>query len=582
MRKLFLSFMKQRKKEMFKKTLLALSIAGAATAASAGNIYVSVTEAVAGDVDALVTTSAPALAAEAYGADGVLGGGDDNCDVLASDLGVTLSGTNGEGGSDDTITFAAKQGIDSAATVTMTGAGACTVTLPAQTKSTTPAKDGLEYAGATNIELTPDFIVGLGGLKDEDTITINVSGAKIDTAATTAPMLAVRGDGSVTGGTANDITFDILDVAADGSQVRFTVQSSAPGTISVAGNAILDLSDVFIDSTGLSSTTAVAIESFATNTSGTDYDPSALTTITTLTPQYTAAVTDEYDALIDVGADRQQFESNATTDAMSFSMTKNTTGLELTPATASYVVAGDFSWFANAAVDANEDGKYSSAEIGNAVAYAGDNDDAATSFAVNADLNEVTITAAVTGAVDDNHTVTFTVPGYDDGDMEHPVIPVQTFTLDASVQDNKAFTTKAVNMVAGESLDAGEWELNGSVIYLPYVPFGPNTQPIIRHTNKGTRTGDLTVRYMVEGEHTEWQALPAAGVADAEPGVRNMLGLVDDALRAEGYDSEVAGFKVALEFVTNVPARDVFVYGGAKITTENSDRIHLGTLKDND
>ncbi len=577
---------------MFKKTLLALSVAGVASLANAGNIYVSVTDSVAAD---LTTDLAPTgAAAEALGADSALAGGDDNCDVLATDLGVTLldsavTSIASAGGSDDTITFAA--GGSDVTKVQMTGAGACTVFYRAETKSTTPLKDGIEYSTATNVEITPSIVVGLGGLKDEDTVTINISGAKIDVAATIAPMIVVSGDSGVKDtsvantniGTAADITFDVLDVAADGSQVRFTVQSATPGTVSVAPNAILDLSGVFLDSTGLSSTTAVAIEAFATNTSGTDYDPSALTTITTLTPQYTAAVTSKYDALIDVGADRQEFESSATTDVMTFSMTKNTTGLELTPATASYVIAGDFSWFANAAVDANEDGKYSSAEIGTAVAYAGGTNDAATSYAVNEDLNELTITAATTGAaVDAAHTVTFTVPGYDNGDMENPVIPVQTFTLDASVQDDKSFTTKAVEMPAGESLDAGAWELNGSVIYLPYVPFGPNTQPIIRHTNKGTRTGDLTIRYMVEGEHTEWQTLDAAGVEDSTPGVRNMLGLVTDALAGEGYDSSTSSFKVALEFVTNVPARDVFVFGGAKITTENSDRIHLGTLKDND
>lgn len=193
------------------------------------------------------------------------------------------------------------------------------------------------------------------------------------------------------------------------------------------------------------------------------------------------------------------------------------------------------------------------------------------------------ITGAAAGAAAEGaKLITFTVPGYDNGDLENPVIPVQSFTLAVDVIDNKAFSTKAVTMEGTSAVAAGAWELNGSVIYLPYVPFGPNTQPIIRHTNKGNRTGDITVRYMVEGEHTAWQSLSAANVEDATPGVRNMLGLVNDALVDEGYDASEAGFKVALEIITNVPARDVFVYGGAKITAEGQDRIHLGTLKDND
>jgi hypothetical protein len=86
---------------------------------------------------------------------------------------------------------------------------------------------------------------------------------------------------------------------------------------------------------------------------------------------------------------------------------------------------------------------------------------------------------------------------------------------------------------------------------------------------------------MVEGVHTAWQSLAAAGIKDAKPGVRDMLGLVTDALKGEGYDSTTTGFKVALEVVTNVPSKDVFVYGGAKITAEGQDRIHLGTFKTN-
>jgi hypothetical protein len=574
--------MKQRNLKMFKKTLLALTIAGTASVANASNIYVSVTDAVAADVLTKVGTITPA-AGEALGLNGVLGA-DDNCDVLATKLGVTLTGTApniaSAGGDDDVISFVAQTGQDKAS-VAMSGLGTCNVLLGAETKNTTAVKDGIEYSSVKAIEITPSLIVGLGGLKDEDTLTINMTGAKIDVAKTLAPSIVVAGDNGVSGagGVVADISFDVLDVAADGTQVRFTVQSSAPGTKAVAPNAILDISGIFLDSTGLSNSTSVALSAFATNTSGTQYDPANAQTVTTLTPQYTAEVTTKFDALIDVSQDRQTF-STANADSLTLKVTKNTDNLELTPAEATYAITGDFSWMKDKSIDANENGTLTSAELATAVGYAGA--DAVKSRSLNAAMDTLTIVTTTGAAVDAAPVVTFTVPGYDNGALANPVIAVQDFTVKVDVADNKAFSTAAVNMPATAAVDAGRWELNGSVIYLPYVPFGPNTQPIIRHTNKGTRSGDITVRYMVEGVDTTWNALTAANVADAKPGVRNMLSLVTDALKDEGYDASKTGFKVALEFVTNVPARDVFVYGGAKITAEGQDRIHLGTLKDND
>ncbi|WDE00527.1 hypothetical protein [Thalassomonas actiniarum] len=571
---------------MFKKTLLALTIAGTASAANAATVYADITDAVVGDLNTLLTVATPA-AGDPYGTDGVITGTENNCDAAATTLGVTLDegAFTNAGADDDSLTFGAA-GQDQTRVI-MTATNACTILLDAETKDTTPALDGIEYSTATAIELTPDFIVGLGGLKDEDTITLTFSGAKIDTTLTVAPTVTVSGDAGVrdTGtaatfiGTAADMTFDLLDIDPDGEFVRFTVKSADSATTTVAPNAILNVAGIFLDSTGLSSATSVAMSTVAINTSGTEYDPSSAATIVSLTPQYEATVTTAFDALIDVGDDRQGFENSASADALTLNVDKLTTGLELTPEEATYVITGDFSWMLDDSIDTDESGTLTSAEIANAVTYAGDT---LKSYAIDTDLTELTVTTTTGAAVTATQVFTFTVPGYDNGAMEHPVINVQDFTVKVDVQDDDAFTTDPVNMSANLITDAGEWDLNGSVIYLPYVPFGPNTQPIIRHTNKGNQTGDLTVRYMVEGVDTSWNALSAANVDDATPGVRNMLTLITDALKDEGYDATTDGFKVALEFVTNVPSEDVFVYGGAKVTAEGQDRIHLGTLKDND
>ena len=126
----------------------------------------------------------------------------------------------------------------------------------------------------------------------------------------------------------------------------------------------------------------------------------------------------------------------------------------------------------------------------------------------------------------------------------------------------------------------GEWELNGSVVEVPFLPFGPVTQPILRHTNVGAQTGDITLRYMVEGEHTSFQD-GGTLVSQATPGVRNLLSEVTAALLADGYDATMSGFKVALEITTNVPADDVKVTAAAKFTTSDSDRLSIGVISSN-
>jgi hypothetical protein len=573
MEKLFM-FHETKENIMFKKTLLALAVAGVSVSANAATIYTSSTDA----VDKTAATNALIAGGETkyLGGDNAFGGANDDCAAIATKIGATvdLDGNTAANKQLDTATYAATtNGLQTKNLVKYTGAAACTVTY-APTFSSTAAKDGIEYSALKAIEVKPTLVAGIGGYRAEDTITIEIAGAKIDTTATTAPALVVAGnDGVLGGGTAANMKFDILDI--DENKVRFIVKPNDPAAHTVAGSARLLLTKVFIDSDGLSNETEVSVSSFGTNTSGTVFDPSKPAVVTTLTPQYKAEVTSKYDALIDVAQDRQTFDSGDN-DTLSFTVTKQTTGLELVPASVSYVVTGDFSWFNNKAVDTNEDGKYSSSEIGAWVTATH-----GSTFAVNSDLDKLTITGA-TAAPTGAKTINIKVPGYDDGKLENPVIPVQSFTVAVDVVSDKSVGGKAGTMTATTATDAGAWELNGSVIYVPYVPFGPNTQPILRHTNKGMRTGDITVRYMVEGEHTEWQPLSAANVADAKPGVRNMLSLVTDALKGEGYDATKSGFKVALEIVTNVPARDVFVYGGAKVSAEGQDRIHLGTLKDND
>ncbi|WP_405598802.1 MULTISPECIES: hypothetical protein [unclassified Pseudoalteromonas] len=564
---------------MFKKTLLALAVAGVSITANAA--VVKTTSVVDTTLQTALETSLKTQLGDGksgLGADNVFGGGNDNCEDLATELSAVTevaTFTPANGGI-DTATFGTGNDGLAKNLVQYTAADACTVYLAADT-GVAVAKDGVEYSTVKAIEIKPVVVAGIGGYKDEDTLTFQISGAKLDTALTTAPTISVGALGQAGAG----VTFDVLDITD--SQVRFTVQGATSQTDFVKGNAVLKLAGLFLDSTGLASSTSVNVNSFATNTSGTKFDEASAATIVTLVPQYTAEVTNAFDEMIDVGKDRQEF-ANGPSDTLNLKVEQNTSttpaGLALVPDVATFVVTGDFSWMLDDDIDLNEDGALTTTELAKAVTYAGSA--SVTKLALNAAKTQLTITTKVAGgAVDAAPSITFTTAGFDQGKLENALIAVQSFSVSLNVLSDKSVGGKTANMQALDTSAAGEWELNGSVVVLPYIPFGPNTQPIIRHTNAGTRVGDVTMRYMIEGEDVTWKALPGGAIADVKPGVRNLLTTVTNALKAEGYDATDAGFKAAVEIVTNVPSRDVHVFSGAKVTSSDSSRMNLTAVKTN-
>jgi hypothetical protein len=198
-------------------------------------------------------------------------------------------------------------------------------------------------------------------------------------------------------------------------------------------------------------------------------------------------------------------------------------------------------------------------------------------FPVSVTANEITWTG-VPGDVD----VTIDVSGIPAG----AVVPTQTFaaTVDVNYTDHGIDPDPAVpgdtpgTGVAniGTDVAVGEWTINGSIVNVPYLPMGPNTQPILRHTNIGTADADISMRYILEGTEG-W--VDAGVIASSDgPGVTNILSAVEAALLADGLDRSTTGFKVALEFTTNAPASDITVFAAAKISADEQDRVTIGAF----
>ena len=130
-------------------------------------------------------------------------------------------------------------------------------------------------------------------------------------------------------------------------------------------------------------------------------------------------------------------------------------------------------------------------------------------------------------------------------------------------------------------LDSGEWTLNGSVLTVPYMPFGDNTQVILRHTNTGDQNGNISIRYMVEAARDgsraadlAWVAIPGVLTTPTEGGVLNIADEVMDAIKAH---AGITKGKVAIEITTEAPEGDITVYAAYKVTTD-SDRGFVGTF----
>ncbi|WP_340676893.1 hypothetical protein [Paraglaciecola sp.] len=453
--------------------------------------------------------------------------------------------------------------VASALALAAFGSQAVVVTVPG---ATTVSQEG--SVGAASVTL-PNVVATLGAeYTVNDTITFTITGAEFLIASSTPVLTYVDasgggGDGTMTLGllnsTATTVTFRITDLVPNtgdavttadtltlsGMVLTTTTVTDAVGAISVAHSARTN-NNLVLDSAGTPSLTAL-----------------------TVVAQLSSSVTKALNGIIDVNNDRQQFtlgNDSIVTDVLVVTPVEAVAAVnDVTYSVATHTIKGDFSFMntnATAGVDA---GELAAAFVATA---AGDDVMVST---INAAMDTITVTATDAGAdAVEAHTFTFTVAG---AGTDNAVLNTQSFTISTSLAFDAPVAAASTKVIATDAA-AGAWTLNGSVVEVPYMPFGPNTQPILRHTNTGTKSGSVSVRYMEEGVDTSWKTLGVV-VAEAGPGVRNLLTPVMDAVVAA--TGKTSG-KVALEITTNVPDGDVTVFAAAKITTSDSDRLTIGAF----
>lgn len=303
--------------------------------------------------------------------------------------------------------------------------------------------------------------------------------------------------------------------------------------------------------------------SFAVTSSvnGSDYEAVSATILESMS-QFDVEVTagDEFSGVVDVNQARKLFVNNAptttTTDELvvTSSDDSGSVTMDATLGSISYTLNGDFSF-----MDTDGDG---TPDYG--VTVSGTSDEA-----IAADMQSITWTDDTGGAM--AHTVVVTA-----SDAGTPtLIPVQEFTVD-TVFSYDPNTAGASEVEESHSDAAGEWTLNGSSFTVNYMPFGPNTKPILNIQHTGTLAGELLVNYLVDGDG--WKELDLGGLM-IEPGLTSLKTDVMDAIAAAvEADTGATSGKVSLQVTVNAPKASISAFAGFKVSNAAGEsRVAIGT-----
>ena len=441
--------------------------------------------------------------------------------------------------------------------------------------------------GAASVAV-PTAVVTVGSeYSTGDTVTFTFSGATVDT-TNSAPVLAgalLGSDGAAGGaGDAVDdtVTFGLLSTSASAITFRITNQTDggtdgvtytdalggayADGTFTLTG-VVLTTSSV----TDAAGDVNVVYSALTSNNQAIDTAGTLTDVAVTSTEQFTSTTTTLGDAVIDVNNDREQFTVGPLTDTIVITPVEAVAAVnDATYTGITHVLKGDFTW-----MESDGDAGIDAAELATAFAATGAGDDTFVST-INTAGTEITVVATDGGAnAVEAHTFTFTVLGT--AVETAPVLPTQTFTVDSTIAytNVSGATTKSVS--ADEA--AGAWTLNGANFTIPYMPFGPNTNPILTVTHTGAEEGELFVEYMKEGA-TEFTTLDMNGMM-IQPGITNMKADIMDAIVAEILaDSGETSGKVAVEITINSPDEQISAYAAFKVKTDAGEesRVKVGTF----
>ena len=283
---------------------------------------------------------------------------------------------------------------------------------------------------------------------------------------------------------------------------------------------------------------AITVEVNSVTAAGDNLDTTGTRTATvarTRSQFGSASVTTQFDAVIDVSKMRQAFASG-TSDSMTWQVSPVSTTGWLNVATVNPTNGTVVNLFGEAG------------KMGNVVATQWSSGSGTRAF--NAENANLTISYS---GMTTNDTVTFTPLTGDNA----TIIEAQNFTADFVYRYTSAASQEGVATV-GTGVNAGSWTLNGAVVNIPYMPYGPTASQVIYVSNAGTQAGDISAIAFDNNGRT--YDLGVIGTANANT-VTRLQDVVNNALRAQGFN----GRQASITITVNAPEDSITVHSAFNI-----------------
>lgn len=415
------------------------------------------------------------------------------------------------------------------------------------------SKEGVTTTG--NVTLPTIQAVLAADYKSDDRISLSIGGGAAVVAATdlTAAMTCNNG---VTvgflnrdGNTVNFRVTQILEVNNLGATCQISgiqvTKASVAAATTVTGSYLARTVQGEVIDTGCANPGSPGTL-FSCTAPDPDVVPN-LATLATVKSQFSAklaaAPATPFNNVIDVEQDRLRFVSGAS-DTTTIEVKNLGTLLQaVTIGSAKYVITGNFGFAGG------NDGDCTTGDTNSAPAPTSS---AGGTAAYAKDCQSLTVTyppAAFPAGVDTTvtDTITVTLPALAANKKLNPQAFPSTYTFGYPTDK-----TSAINF------SAGEWTINGALVFVPYMPYGDNISQIIYIANRGTQNGDITIDAFDEtGASYSFDLGQVAGGS-----VRKLTAEILQGLATAGFGGTG---RVAFELTVNAPADDIDVYSAYNV-----------------
>jgi len=385
-----------------------------------------------------------------------------------------------------------------------------------------------------------------------DLVTITVSGATFD--KTVTPTLTPG---------AGTTVYSFVDFSDDNTaRFRVTVADEAAARV-------LTFAAWQLKTTGAADKSKIKFSSTAISTNSLigNYDAGSAKEVFAFRTQLANTIT-KLDAEVSTGKGRAEFTTGANQDVLKVASVDNSSDVDkITFTKVTHTIKGDFSWVGDYDLTANggdADGVMDAGELATAFtttlgAAVGGAD--AVVYTLNTAKTVLTATDTLAGGIDADISIELNNVGNAAGGSV--ITAPQSFTI-------SSVATDGTNSVSLAEVSAGAFTLDGKTMTIPYMPYGDNTQVILRITNNGSVDGNVSLRYLNETT-TKWVDLGVVGTSKAGQ-VNDFSTLVIDAIKA---DSSASKGKVSLELTVNAPSANIAGYAAYKVVSE-TDRGFIG------